>query len=66
MQNLFVKFNITSMDIRAKYELESSYTLEKKCCDVSNMSYISTLNRRVKVGQYISWKTRILKALNIR
>jgi len=57
---------LTSMDTRAKHGLEFSYTLERKCCDVSNVSYISTLNKRVKVGQHISWKTRILNALNIR
>jgi len=54
------------MDTRVKHGLEFSHTLERKYCDVSNVSDISTLNRRVKVGQRISWKTHILNALNIR
>jgi len=54
------------MDTRAKHGLEFKYILERKYCDVSNVIYISTLNKRVKVGQHISWKTHILNALNIR
>ena len=65
-QNKIGEMFITSMETRAKHGLEFSYTLERKCCDVSNVSYISTLNRRVKVGQHISWKICILNALNIR
>jgi len=52
------------MDTRAKHGLEFSHTLERKYCDVSNVNYISTLNRRVKVGQHINWKTHILNVLN--
>ena len=42
------------MNTHAKHGLEFSHTLKRKYCDVSNLSYFSTLNRRVKVGQHIS------------
>jgi len=40
--------------------------LTKKYRDISNINYISTLNRRVKVEQHISLKTHIFNVLNIR
>lgn len=56
----------TSTDAHVKHELEFSHTWGRKCYDVSNVTYISTLNIRVKVTQHVSAKTCILNALDIQ